>query len=58
MPLIEGCSKEAVEENIGKLVDEGYSRDQAFAIAASIADDNMKKCSKERQEEIRDGEYT
>ena len=58
MPLIEGCSKEAVEENISKLVDEGYSRDEAFGIAASVAVTNMSKCSEERQEEIRNGEYT
>jgi hypothetical protein len=58
MPLIQGCSKEAVEENISKLVSEGRSREQAFAIAASIADDNMKKCGEERQQEIRNGEYT
>lgn len=58
MPLIQGCSKEAVEENISKLISEGRSRDEAFAIAASIADDNVKKCGEERQEEIRNGEFT
>lgn len=58
MPLIQGCSKEAVEKNIRKLVSEGRSREQAYAIAASTADDNMKKCGEERQEEIRNGEYT
>ena len=58
MPLIRGCNKEAVEENISKLVGEGRSREQAFAIAASIADDNMNKCGEERQQEIRNGEYT
>ena len=58
MPLIQGCSKEAVEKNIEKLVSEGRSSEEAFAIAASIADQNMKKCGEERQQEIRDGEYT
>lgn len=58
MPLIQGCSKEAVEKNIEKLVSEGRSSEEAFAIAASIADRNMKKCGEERQEEIRNGEYT
>lgn len=58
MPLVQGCSKEAVEENISKLVSEGRSREEAFAIAASIADENMKKCGSERQAEIKNGDYT
>jgi len=58
VPLKQGCSKEAVEENIEKLVSEGRSRDQAFAIAAQIADKNMKKCGTDRQEEIMNGDYT
>lgn len=58
MPLVQGCSKEAVEENISKLVEEGRSREQAFAIAARIADQNMKKCGRDRQKEIMDGDYT
>lgn len=58
MPLIQGCSKEAFEENLEKLDAEGYSNDQAFAIAARIAQQNMKKCGSERQEEIRNGEFT
>lgn len=58
MPLIEGCSKEAVENNIEKLVGEGYSRDQAVAIAAEKARENIKKCGSERKKELRNGELT
>lgn len=58
MPLIEGCSKEAVEKNIEKLVDEGYDRDQAVAIAAEKARENINKCGSERQTELMNGELT
>lgn len=33
MPLQEGSSNEAISANISKLMDEGYSQDQAIAIA-------------------------
>jgi hypothetical protein len=52
MPLTEGCSEEALEENIAKLVEEGYNQDQAYAIALETAYDNRKKCGKERQKEL------
>lgn len=54
MPLVEGCSKEALEENIEKLVEEGYPRDQAYAIALETAYDNRKKCGEERRQELED----
>lgn len=53
MPLTEGCSEEAMEENIAKLVEEeDYDEDQAFMIALETAYDNRKKCGGERQEEL------
>lgn len=58
MPLTQGCSKEAFEENLEKLDDEGYSSDQAFRIAVRIAKKNMRKCGAERQEEIMNGDFT
>ena len=33
MPLRRGASRAAVSHNIGKLISEGYSKDQAAAIA-------------------------
>jgi len=56
MPLIEGCSVKAAKENFEKLLEDGYSSDQAYAIAFSKARKNMRKCSSERQEEIKKGE--
>lgn len=59
MPLIEGCSKEAVKKNIEKLVeDEGYDRDRAVAIAAEKARENIDKCGSERKTELMNGELT
>jgi|APHM01.1.fsa_nt_gi hypothetical protein len=58
MPLIEGCSKEAVNKNIAKLVDEGRSREQAVAIAAEKARENIDKCSSKRKIELMNGELT
>jgi len=56
MPLIQGCSKDAAQENYSKMLDEGRSEDKAFAIAASVARENIKKCGETRQKEIRNGE--
>jgi hypothetical protein len=56
MPLIQGCSKEAAQQNYQKLLDEGRSEDEAYAITASIAASNMNKCGEERQKQIRKGE--
>lgn len=58
MPLVEGCSKEAVRENIEKLVSEGYDRDQAVAIAAEKARENIEKCGSERKMELMNAELT
>lgn len=52
MPIIQGCSKDAVSKNISKLVGEGRSRDQAVAIALETAYSNRKKCSSSRQREL------
>jgi uncharacterized protein YoaH (UPF0181 family) len=37
MPLMQGSSQTAVSHNIAKLIGEGYSHDQAIAIALSQA---------------------
>lgn len=37
MPLIQSDSQEAIEENIRRLIKEGYPREQAVAIALDIA---------------------
>lgn len=37
MPLLEGCSKQAIDSNIRKLMSEGYEREQAVAIAMDYA---------------------
>lgn len=58
MPLIEGCSKKAVKKNIEKLVEEGKDRDQAVAIAAEKARENIDKCGSERKTELMNGELT
>jgi len=56
MPLIEGCSRKSAKENFEKLLDDGYSQEQAYAIAFSKARENMRKCGEERQEEIKNGD--
>lgn len=43
MPLKKGTSKETFEANLKKLLDEGYPKDQALAIAY---DQNKKKGKK------------
>lgn len=48
MPLAKGKSKKIIEENIKKLIEEGYPQNQAVAIAYSNARarDNKKKLDK------------
>lgn len=58
MPLVQGCSKEAVKKNIEKLVDEGKSRDRAVAIAVSVARDNLERCGSGREAELARGDLT
>jgi len=43
MPLKTGYSKKTISENIAKLRAEGYTRDQAVAIAYKIARDSRGK---------------
>ena len=43
MPLSSGSSKEAIAENIKRLVNEGYPQKQAVAIAYSKAGKSRKK---------------
>ncbi len=44
MPIIKGCSKKAISENIRTEMKAGKPHKQAVAIALSIADKNAKKC--------------
>ncbi len=46
MPLLKGKSKEAVSQNIKKLVEEGKSLQKAVAIALSINKEAEKKSKK------------
>jgi hypothetical protein len=43
MPLKKGRSKKSISENIRRLVNEGRSKDQAVAIAYSVAGKSRKK---------------
>jgi hypothetical protein len=43
MPLIKGYSNASIQANIRKLVSEGYSQQQAIAIAYDIAEEARKK---------------
>ncbi|MCL2331535.1 MAG: hypothetical protein FWC61_03255 [Proteobacteria bacterium] len=45
MPLIRGCSREAVSKNIKTEVKAGKPRKQAVAIALSTARKNAGKCA-------------
>lgn len=48
MPLQKGSSQETISQNIGKLITEGYPRDQASAIAYDKAGRSRKKRKKKR----------
>jgi len=45
MPLIKGCSRRAISENIRTESRAGRPHKQAVAIALSIADKNAYKCA-------------
>lgn len=42
MPLKRGSSQNAINTNIGRLINEGYPRDQAVAIAHDHAKNSKK----------------
>ncbi|MCL2439351.1 MAG: hypothetical protein FWD15_02445 [Alphaproteobacteria bacterium] len=44
MPLIKGCTREAISKNIRTLDKEGRPIKQAVAIALSVARKNSAKC--------------
>lgn len=44
MPIIQGCSRKAISENIRTETKAGKPHKQAVAIALSIADKNANKC--------------
>jgi hypothetical protein len=46
MPLFQGDSQAVIQMNIRKLINEGYSQDQATAIAYAEADKYRKARSK------------
>lgn len=49
MPLKSGSSSETVSANIHKLIEEGYSHDQAVAIALGHAKRKKKSAGKKRR---------
>ena len=49
MPLIKGYSDKSVSENIRKLLKEGYSQQQALAIALQTAKDAKAKAKKRKK---------
>jgi len=53
VPLNRGKSKEAIQANISKLVDEGYSVEQAVAIAMQKAGKGLNERLKKGMEEER-----
>lgn len=48
MPLKSGSSQKTIEDNIQKLIKEGYPPDQASAIAHSNAVESIKKKNKKK----------
>lgn len=49
MPLLKGKSNKVIQENIHRLMAEGYSREQAVAIAMSKAGKSKKSKMYSRQ---------
>lgn len=49
MPLKSGSSRETISENIGKLIREGYDKDQASAISYSKAGKGRKRKQRKRK---------
>jgi len=47
MPLFQGDSQQIIQMNIRKLINEGYSQEQAIAIAYAEADKYKQKRSKQ-----------
>lgn len=45
MPLKQGCSRNAISENIRTEIKDGKPQNQAVAIALSVARKNANKCT-------------
>lgn len=45
MPLIKGCSKKAISQNIRTEMKDGKPQKQAVAIALNVARKNANKCT-------------
>lgn len=56
MPIRQGCSVLIAKANYGRLILDGYTHHQAYAICLKIAKDNIGKCDIDRREAIRHGE--
>lgn len=46
MPIIQGCSRKAISENIRTETKAGSPHKQAVAIALSVAEKNANKCKR------------
>ena len=57
MPLIQGASIESCKKNYSMLLKEGYNKQQAYAIMSNTCRRNMRKVSRQRQIEIRQGKF-
>lgn len=53
MPLLRGSSREVIQANIRKLVEEGYPVKQAVAISLKEARASRDRERKRRREEVR-----